>query len=385
MQPFASPLTAIINPPDLQSAMPGDGLELSVIVQNQGEYGAVIDVYLDDTDQIPSQWCQSVRQRLALDPQQNGEVIFDFVLPANALPGTYDYTLVIDSPLHYPEDTPIQYPQQLRVLLREQTVVRVNDPSFFLSPATNPQKPARLNPGDVLPVQVRVENRSNLVDKFRLTCLDLEAEWFTIRYPSKNLDAPGLVAETSCLELNPGMSGYIQLELHPPAETLAGTYTPTLRLYSDNHPDLVLLDLVYLDIPTVEQLQVELETVIGKVSHRPGKYLLKLRNAGNIIRQLSFSASSREEDELCTYDYEPPQVRLPPSREAEILLLVQPVHKRRRPFVGTGQVINFQVELEDTQGYKLPEKLPQAMLIWKARPWWQLLLLVLLVLGLLGG
>lgn len=385
MPQFSDPLVAIINPPDIQSGMPGDGLTLSVVLQNQGEYGAVIDVFLDDAEQIPRQWCRLARQRLALDPQQSGELVFDFELPSNALPGTYDYTLVVDAPEHYPEDTPLQYPQQLRVLLRAQTAVRVNDPTFFLTPATNPQKPARLNPGDILPIEVRVENRSNRVDRFRLTCLDLDEDWFTVRYPSSNVNALGVLAEPNCLELNPGDQGFIRLEAHPPINTLAGIYSPTFRLHSDNQPDLVLLDLLYLEVRAVETLSVDLETLIDRISHSPGQYQLRLANKGNVIRQLSFNASSRDEDELCTYDYEPDQVRLQPGREAQVQLQVMPIRKWRRPFLGSGQAITFQVEIQDAQGYKLPERQPQGLLIWKARPWWQFLLLALLGLGILGG
>lgn len=382
---FSDPLVAIVNPPDMQSGLPGEELSISVVVQNQGDQSAVIDVFLDEADAIPRQWCRSARQRLALDSQQSGEVVFDLELPSNALPGTYDYTLVVDAPEHYPEDTPLQYPQQLRVLLPSQTVVRVNDPTFFLQPATNPQKPALLNPGDILPIEVRVENRSNLVDRFRLTCLDVEEDWFTIRYPSRNLNVLGVLAEATCLELNPGDRGTIRLEAHPPITTLAGVYSPTFRLHSDNQPDLVLLDLLYLEVRAVETLKVELEAILDRVSYSPGQYQLKLVNQGNVIRQLSFQARSRDEEEWFTYRYEPPKVRLPPAKEAAVQLQVMPIHCWRRPWIGGGQPIPFQVEIQDAQGHQLPDRQPQGVLIWKARPWWQVVLLVLLVLGLLGG
>lgn len=379
------PLAAILNPPDLMSGMPGESLKLSVVVQNLGTQGAVIDVYLDDSDQIPSQWCAVARQRIALDPSQSSELVFEFVLPHGAEAGTYDYAIVVDAPEHYPEDTPISYPQQVRVLLREQTVIRMNDPSFFLNPATNTQRPARLSPGQRLSFQVRADNRSNLVDKFRLTYLDLDEDWYTIRYRSSSLEALGLMTEASFLELNPHTQGEIQLELHLPLDTLAGIYSPTFRLHSDNQPDLVLLDLIYVDIQRVETLNVEMETIVGRVSHSAGQYCLKLNNTGNVIRQLSFTASDRDEEKLCTYVYDPAQVRLPPSREAQIMLYVTPIRKWRRPFLGGGQVINFQVDMQDMQGYQLPARLPQGALTWRSRPWWQFLLLLLAVLGVLGS
>lgn len=384
VQVFSDPIVALINPPDLLSGMPGELLLLSVVIQNQGSQGAVIDVFLDDTDDIPKRWCASPRQRLALDEAQSDEVVFEFKIPIDAVPGTYDYSLIVDAPEHYPEDTPIQFPQRLRVQIKDQTVLKVGDPSFFFTPATNSQKPARLKQGEALNLQVRVENRSNLVDRFRLVCLDLEDDWFTIRYPSNSLQNFGILTEPSCLELNPNTTGIIQVELHPPSSAFAGIYSPTFRLYSDNQPDLVSLDLVYLDVQPATVLDVSLETIVGKVGQSPGRYWLKLHNPGNLIRQLSFSASSRDEEELCRYDYDPAQVRLLPNREAQVGLYVTPIHRWRRPWFGMGQTIYFQVALQDAQGYPLPDRLPEGTLVWKARPWWQLLLALLLGLGAIG-
>lgn len=381
MQVFSHPIVAEINPPDLLSGMPGEQLLLSVVIHNQGLQGAVIDVFLDDADEVPKRWCASARQRLSLGAAQSDEIVFEFTIPIDAPPGTYDYALVVDAPEHYPEDTPIQFPQRLRVQIKEQTVVRVNDPSFFLIPATNSEKPARLKQGDRLMMQVRVENRSNLVDRFRLVCQDLEEDWFTIRYPSNTPSSFGVLSEPTCLELNPGKTGLIQLELHPPSSAFAGMYSPTFRLYSDNQPDLVSLDLVYLELQPATNLHLDLETIVGKVSQNPGQYQLTLQNPGNVIRQLSLSASSRDEEELCRYDYDPQQVRLLPSREVQVMLQVVPIHRWRRPWIGTGQVIPFQVGMRDAQGYELPDRLPEGTLTWKARPWWQLLLLLLAIGG----
>ena len=113
MPQFSDPLVAIINPPDIQSGMPGDVLTLSVVLQNQGEYGAVIDVFLDDAEQIPRQWCRVARQRLALDPQQSGELVFDFETN-NEDHKTYDFSLF----LHFealPLDSPYEWIKSTRL------------------------------------------------------------------------------------------------------------------------------------------------------------------------------------------------------------------------------------------------------------------------------
>ncbi|MFB2769525.1 hypothetical protein ACE1AT_09575 [Pelatocladus sp. BLCC-F211] len=381
----SSPLKVIINPPGIQNGMPGDMLELHVVVMNQGDQSALIDLFFDEAFQNFTCSNISPRERVALASQQSTEVSFQFQIPVDKLPGTYDYTLIVDAPEHYPQDTPIQYPGEIKVLLKQQTVIREHDPTFSLQPTTNPSNPLIYKLGETLQVVVTVDNRSRRVDRFRLTCPDLEAEWFTIRYPTTGLEGVGLFSGTTALELNPSEQRQIWLQFHPPADALAGTYSPTIRLFSENSPDLVLLDLVYIQIPPAYHLDIELNTILGKISYSPGKYTIKLANPGNTLRQLALSAKTQEEEELCTYEFIPNQVRLLPSKSTVVNLAVTPNSWWRRPLFGAGLVINFQLEIQDQQELPLPEKLPQGTLIWKARPWWQFLLLILVILGIMTG
>jgi hypothetical protein len=377
-----APLKVILNPAGLQEGFPGETLNFYVVVINQGHQGAVIDVFLDDRfSQTLSQWCPHPRERLALGPQQSGEVPFQFAIPYEALPGTYDYTLVVDAPEQYPEHTQ-QFPRQLKILIKEQTVVRFNDPTFSLSPATNPKRPIVLKPGQPLVVTALVNNRANRVDRFRLHCLDLDEAWFAIKYPVNELRGPGLLSESSGLELNPGTQGQITFELLFPNNAPAGNYSPTVRLYSTNSPELVLLDLIYLQVPAAYTIDVEFQEILSKVSHKPGQYLLQFTNRGNLLRELTVSARSRDEDELCQYEFDPASLRLLMGKTVDVGLTVTPTARWRRPLFGYGLQLNFQIELEDLQGYPVPERLPQGTLLWKARPWWQFLLVLLA--GLLG-
>ncbi|QLE39570.1 hypothetical protein FD723_03000 [Nostoc sp. C052] len=388
MQAKFNPLQVIINPPGIQFGMPGDTIELYIVVINQGDQSAVIDLYFvfDEVFQNLTGWSTSPRESLALAPGQNSdEVKFEFEIAANALPGTYDYTLVVDSPLHYPQDTPITFPNQIKVLLKEQTAIRVNDPTFSLRPNTNPNKPLIFNPSEPLQVEVIVDNRSYLVDRFRLSCPDLDDDWFTINYPATGFEGLGLVSDVTAIELNPGTQGQIFLKFHPPGDTLAGSYSPTIRLYSENSPDLVLLDLVYIQIPINYHLNIELHTILGQVSRSLGKYELSLANRGNIIRELILNLKSRDEEELYTYKFEPTEIRLLPNRSAVANLTVKPRPWWRRPWFGAGLVVNFQLDIKDQQSLPLPNTLPQGTLVWKPRPLWQFILLLLVVLGLLGG
>ncbi|NMG10521.1 hypothetical protein [Brasilonema sp. UFV-L1] len=385
MQQFIqNPLQVIIDPSGVQFGMPGDPVELHVTIINQGEQSAVIDLFLDEGLETLTRSHIFPRESLALDPQQSQQVTFRFEIPIDTLPGTYDYTLVVDSPNHYPQYTPINYPRQIKVLLKEQTVIRANDPTFSLQPATNPNKPLVFKFDEALQVEVTVHNRSNRVDRFRLNCPDLDDDWFTIIYPRTGAEGQGL-SDVTALELLPSDRGQIRLELRPPRDIFAGNYSPTVRLHSENSPDLVLLELVYILVPTIYRLDVELNTILGQVSRSPGKYEVKLVNQGNTVRELMFSARTRDEEELCTYEYAPLELKLLPSKKAGVNLTVKPGPWWRRSLFGGGQVLNFQVDIKDKQDLPLSDTLPTGTLLWKARPWWQFLLLILVILGILGG
>ncbi|OUL19258.1 hypothetical protein BV378_33640 [Nostoc sp. RF31YmG] len=388
MQAKPSPLEVFISPPGIQDAMPGDTIALHAVVTNIGEQNAIIDLYLNFDEQfknitglssVPRESCVIATQ------QSSDEITFTFEIPIDANPGTYDYTLVVDAPQHYPQDTPINFPRQLKIVPKEHTVIRANDSTFSIKPSSNTNKPLICKLHEPLLLEVTVENRSQYVDRFRLTCLDLDDDWFTISYPTTGVEGPGLLSDINALALNPGDSGKILLKFHPPADTLAGNYSPTLRLYSEKFPDLVLLDLVYIQIPISYDLDVQLNTILGQVSRSPGKYELSLVNQGNIVRELIFGVESRDEERLFTYKFDPAELRLLPSKTSETNLTLKPRPWWRKPWFGAGQIINFQVNIYDKQNFLLPDSLPQGTLLWKPRPLWQFILLILLILGFLGG
>ncbi|MEH1841140.1 MAG: hypothetical protein V7L20_20870 [Nostoc sp.] len=380
-----TPLKVILNPSTRLEGFPGESVTLDISLINQGEQGAAIDVFIDPMAQTLLGWCLSARKRVALDSQQACEVSLVFEIPLDALPGSYPYTVVVDAPEHYPEDTPIHYPGSLEVLVKEQAVIQSQKLTFSISPATSPVQPLLIQPNQHQRLSVIVNNHSSRVDRFRLYCLDLDKTWFTIQYPSNELSELGVVSSTDGLELNPGGQGEIIIELHYPIDMPAGHYSPTLQLISDNAPEQVFLDLVYLEVKPKLHLSVELETILGKVSHSPGQYRLILTNHGNSIRELAVSASSRDEMELCYYVCSPSSVNLLIGETATISLTVYPKQKWRRPLFGFGLDLPFQVNVQDLQALPTPENLPMGLLIWKARPWWQLLLWLLAGVGALSG
>jgi hypothetical protein len=376
----ASPLGVIFNAAGQDRVLPGSRFTLSVTISNKGLQSAVIDVWIEPLAEDLRRWYPPAQERLALGTGQSNEVLFQFQVPVNTLPGSYSYLVVVDAQEHYPEDTPLRFAQQIQVLTATEDIVRDSNPTFVLQPQTSSTTPALLQPGAALQIQVLVENRGDRVDRFRLRCTDLPQEWHTIIYPH-SMQASGLVVQPDSLNLNPGDRGLMVWIITPPLDTVAGNYIPTFRIYSDNHPELQLLDLVYLKVAPIYALQVELRTLIGRIERQPGRFQVRFNNTGNTPRSIALQVQSVDEGNRCAYTLKDSLARVLPKASIGIDLEIKPKHLWQRPFYG-GRVFNFNVELEDIQQHPLPiDTLPGALL-WEPRPWWHFL--PFLALGLLG-
>jgi len=375
-----NPLAIICNPSGDYAVQAGASFEINVTVTNKGQESALIDIFIDELSPQLIQWCDAPKQRLALGPNSVGEVLFEFQVPVTAIPSTYNYSIVVDAPLHYPEDTPIRHSAKIQVLPAIETVVRVSDPTFTLLPLTSSRSPAKIPPGGILQVNVNVHNRSDRVDRFRLSCLDLPQDWVSIRYP-EGLETAGLVIPNMGLNLNPGEQGEILLQFQPPLGANAGLYYPSLRLYSANNPDLMLLDVVYWEILPSYLLNAEMLIVVNRVRRKGGTFEVKLTNAGNTVREIACQAVPIDEDKVCTYTTSPGVLRVLPGEKASTQVTVTPVKWWYRPMFGAGRLLNFRVELVDQQQLPLPNPALPGNLIWEPRPWWQFLLVLLTAVG----
>jgi hypothetical protein len=383
VQTPGNPLGTILNPSGEVAVRAGERFELSVTVANQGNVSALVDIFIDESSTLVRQWCRSPHERLALGAGQTSEVFFEFEVPVATAPGPYDYLLAIDAPQHYPEDTPILHQGRLQVLPLIQETRKGYDPTFTLQPTTSSIAPALVQPGTLLEISAIVHNRSDRVDRFRLTCPDLAVDWYRVSYP-EGLPTAGIVVTADGLELNPGDRGEIQLAIAPPVDTRAGVYSPTVRLYCANQPDLVLLDVVYLQVLPIYLLNVELLTLVGRVRNRAGLFTLQLHNAGNTPRELVIYANSADGADWCTLTVTPARVQLQPGESQQVRLQVQPTQKWwRHSFVS--RRLNFVVELEDVEQLPLTNTRFQGVLVWDGRPWWHLLLLILTILGTIGA
>jgi hypothetical protein len=387
MRDNREPISFIVVPDDIPELAIGNDLDIFVTISNRGTQSAFIDVYIDESSQPPYLWFKSKREHLALGPNQNIDISFKVQVPADATPGDYKYTIIVDAPRHYPEDTPISQTHRLRVVLPPDKGPGPLDPTLTLDPDSNDLQPL-VYTNRTLVIQAVVLNRTQRVDRFRLICPDLEDEWYDVTYPPRPPGGAGLLTPGIGLELNPGEEGRIRLTIHPNPQAPAGVYSPTVQLLCANLPTLQLIRLLYVQIPPVYTLKVDMSTLRAKAagSREPGRYEVRLTNAGNVLRDLRLGAIG-DEANLCECSVKPEKVRLLIGKKETAEVQVQPRPWWRRPWWGRGVDIPFRLSIEDTQGLPLPEEMPLATLTWQPRPWWQLLpvvLLILLVLALIA-
>ncbi|MEM6521505.1 MAG: hypothetical protein AAF722_19490 [Cyanobacteria bacterium P01_C01_bin.70] len=370
----------VVTPSGDAAITSGDTIELHVILTNQGHQGAIFDIYLDETAEPVRYWCQEPFQRLALDAQESAEVVFRIEVPLQTLPDNYDYLLILDAPEHYPEETPLQHQSRLQVLPPVQSVEQTQDPTFQIAPETTPERPAVLRPGQPLELQAIVYNRSPRVDRFYLSCPDLPETWYRIVYP-EGLNGLGQVLTQDGLLLNPGAEGRIMLLLQLPSNITAGRHLPTLQLHSANNPELVLMDVTYLQVEPTFALSLALQDILSRVQQGPGRFSLMLANDSNTRRSLLLRAYENAENPLCRYGLETPTLISPPGSHQQVELTVQPTKRWQRPWWGQGRKVPFYVEVRDEFVLPVEGDRVEGELVWAPRPLWQRLLAAALIFG----
>lgn len=376
------PLSVLLSPSGHYTVEAGESFDISLTLENQGNLGAVIDAYIDETAQAVCEWCANPYERLALEVGYSSEIRFKVAVPVQTLPGTYDYLIVVDAPNHYPEDTPLRYPATVQILPPVKAAVNLNDATFATRPETSSDKPVVLELNTPLEVEVIVHNRSNRVDQFRLEMTDLPDDWYEVVYP-EGLGELGLVIDTDHVSLNPGVKGLIRVMISCPPTTLAGRYLATMQLHSANDPKLVLMDVFYLEVPAIYDLTVHSEAIIRKVKRQAGLVHLALTNAGNTAREITLQTQEDREDPLFTYKIEPAQLRIPSMTTAQATLTAEPIDMGHQAWFGRGRPITFRLVANDRHDLPLPDATTDEML-WEPRPWWHLALVILFGAGLLG-
>ena len=377
----------------------GSTVERRFVVFNLGKKNAEINISFTVADRKSEQlqqWVTLEPNSITLEAGDSKEISLSFEIPQQATPGNYRYEIFLEAPAQYP-DKFFRSSQQIVVDRPQQENKWGEAAKFTLKPPASSNKPYRLKIEQKVEIKIEVENSSLLVDSFELSCPDLETKWYTIHYPERDIELTGLVTETEGLKLNPGKKGEITLVLHPPQSTLAGDYIRTIKLASQNRPDLVLLDALYLKILPDDRLDgdgMEITPLRRTLPQDKGEFEISITNQGNIQRDLTVGI--RDEQNLFAYTFKSNQLLLLPTQKETLAFTAKPRWFMfwRRPFWGKGLEVKFAPELQNTEDLVLPETrrppalptdVPQGTIVWSRRPLWHLILLItLLVTGVSG-
>ncbi len=410
-QALSSPLKIILNPSGLVQVRAGDenGFTLHVTISNQGrstatrlrkngskpqnsppkeDLGALIeiDIYDGGSSKQVRSWCTNPKQQLALHLDRSSQVVFEFQIPADTLPDIYDYTLVIDAPDHYPESTPIDYSIKLQVLpFVKPAEAGVGQPLFVLLPETRLEAPMPIPIDESVRLKAIVNNRSNRVDRFWLSCASEHQAWFYVLEKLDSLFAVNLPIAHTDLNLNPGAIGAVQLQIVPPLTAIAGKYTLPLYAHSHNDRSLILQTDLHIQLAPIYLLTAELITVSGQVSLQVGRFEIRLHNQGNTPRRLRLYCRNAETEWVWTSQFRQNQlplgaiVEIPSRGFSESLQTIElqmtppksiqvsndKWHLFKRQWVTVWQPLNFIVELEDVDQLPISTSAIQGVMLWQ--------------------
>ncbi|MEL6381643.1 MAG: hypothetical protein AAFQ89_04060 [Cyanobacteria bacterium J06626_18] len=375
-------------------------VERVITVQNRGSQTATLELWFEPTNAQASallQWgvFDKSDTALILNPEAKIDVTLSFLIPIQAQPGFYSYEICLRSP-QYPNEE-VRRAQQLQVLPSAQEVRLRNEPKITVDPVTDSTHPYTLQAGTTLALTLTVENPSRRTDRFFLRCPDLDEDWYSVIYPENTAIATGKLSFTDGLELNPGQTGEIRCQIHPPRHAPAGQYFPTLQLHSKIRPELMLLRVVYFTLQVNDRLAASLVPTVQTLPDPNLRFQLVLLNQGNIQRQLTLQAWDVER--LLQYRFHPAAVTLAPGEEAIAQFTVHPRRWRHRIWRLRDRDVDFEVlidnwllqpEVEEESALQpaLPQPLPTGTVLYKAQRRWlfRLLMLVfrllLLTLGL---
>jgi hypothetical protein len=268
---------------------------------------------------------------ISIEAERTKEVKLIFEIPQSAEPRVYNYEIRAQDTNTGIEVSP--RPQQLQIPFTQQYRESRKEPNYQITPQTNSEQPYLLEPGQALPIDIRVENRSHLVDRFNLTFPELDKSWFE--------------DYTDELPLNPGGVDNFKLSLRPPAGTPAGEYFSTIRLRSQNE-NQVFLGVIYFTIQVSDRLTAELSPPSRTIPSANKSFELKVFNPGNISRHVRIDV--RDDEGVFEYLIQPDYLEILSSKEEKIV--ITPIVKKelieKRFWKGEEVTIPFQVYFQNT-------------------------------------
>jgi hypothetical protein len=182
-------------------------------------------------------------------------------------------------------------------------------------------------PGSQAAAEVRVRNKSNIVDQYEIQVTGEPAAW--------------TLAEPSTLSLFPDKEGVATIRFRPPrsAEVSAGRKPFAIKVQSKASPEISTRQEGVIDVAAIQEagLSITPHTARGGES---ASYRLLLQNKGNAPIQVTLDAS--DPDELLTFEFDRPSLTLGRGEAANVQLVVGP---RATFYDGPPQPHAFKVQL----------------------------------------
>lgn len=176
--------------------------------------------------------------------------------------------------------------------------------------------------GSTATAMATVRNQGTIVDQYRVTVEGLDAAWWDV--------VPATVS------LFPGDEATVTLNLHPPAEALAGAHSWQLRATSVDDAARSSSCPGTLEVGVAGGLLLALNPSL--VTGRSGHYAVQLTNKANSEARLTLAGTDAEEG--LEYSFEPPAISVPAYGSSEAGLVVRP---RSRPLWGIVRAYPFAV------------------------------------------
>ena len=183
-------------------------------------------------------------------------------------------------------------------------------------------------PGSQAAAEVRVRNKSNIVDQYEIQIVGEPAAW--------------TVAEPGTLSLFPDKEGVATVRFRPPrsAEVAAGRKPFAIKVQSKASPEIAARQDAVIDVAAIQEagLAITPHTARGGES---AIYRLLVQNKGNAPLQVTLDAS--DPDELLAFEFDRPTLTLGRGEAANVQLLVRP---RATFYDGPPQPHAFTVQLQ---------------------------------------
>ena len=202
-------------------------------------------------------------------------------------------------------------------------------------------------PGSQASVEVRVHNKSNIVDQYQIQVTGDSASW--------------TVAEPGSLSLFPDKEGIVTLRFRPSrsAEVPAGRKPFAVKVQSKASPETSAQQDGVIEVAAFQDAGLAITPHTAR-SGNSATYRLLVQNKGNGPLQLTLDAT--DPDELLTFEFDRPTLTLGRGEAANVQLLVRP---RTTFYQGPPQPHPFRVQLS---GDGLPPMMADATLMQEALP-----------------